>query len=86
MNKGYTRDGFAEKVYHVHLRYAGDNDELCFRDYLTEHPDVAGEYEALKLGLWKKYEHNRDAYTDAKTDFIRRWTQEARKEYGNRYC
>ena len=85
LNRGYTKDGFADKVYHVHLRYVGDNDELYFRDYLNEHPDVAKEYEALKLDLWKKYEHNRDAYTDAKTDFIRRWTQEARKEYGNRY-
>ncbi len=85
LNKGYTKEGFAEKVYHIHIRYAGDNDELYFRDYLNEHPDIAKEYEALKLGLWKKYEHNRNAYTDAKTDFIRRWTQEARKEYGNRY-
>ena len=85
LNKGYTPDGFADKVYHVHLRYAGDNDELYFRDYLNEHPDVAKEYEALKLRLWKQYEHNRDAYTDAKTNFISKWTAEARKEYGDRY-
>lgn len=86
LNKGYTKEGFADKVYHIHLRYVGDNDELYFRDYLNEHSDVARDYEALKLNLWKKYEHNRDAYTDAKTDFIRHWTQEARKKYGNRYC
>ena len=86
LNKGYTQEGFADKVYHIHLRYVGDNDELYFRDYLNEHPDVAKEYEGLKLSLWRKYEHNRDAYTDAKTDFIRHWTQEARKKYGNRYC
>lgn len=86
LNKGYTKDGFADKVFHIHLRYIGDNDELYFRDYLNEHPDVAKEYEALKLKLWEKYEHNRDAYTEAKTDFIHRWTQEARKIYGNRYC
>ena len=86
LNKGYTKDGFADKVYHIHLRYVGDNDELYFRDYLNESPDVAKEYETLKLKLWKKFEHNRDAYTDAKTDFIHRWTQEARKKYGNRYC
>ena len=85
LNKGYTKEGFADKAYHIHLRYVVDNDELYFRDYINEHPDVAKEYEALKLNLWKKYEHNRDAYTDAKTDFIRRWTQEARKKYGNRY-
>ena len=70
LNKGYTENGFADKVFHVHLRYTGDNDELYFRDYLNEHPDVAKEYESLKLRLWKQFEHNRDAYTDAKTDFI----------------
>ena len=85
LNKGYTENGFAEKVYHIHLRYAGDNDELYFRDYLNEHPLVAKEYETLKLRLWKQYEHDRDAYTDAKTDFITQWTAEARKEYGDRY-
>lgn len=86
LNKGYTKDGFADKVYHIHLRYTGDNDELYFRDYLTEHPQVAKDYESLKLELWKKYEHNRNAYTDAKTEFIRKWTDKARKVYGERYC
>ena len=85
LNKGYTKNGFADKVYHIHLRYAGDNAELYFRDYLNEHPDVAKQYETLKLQLWKQYEHNRDAYTDAKTDFISKWTAVARKDYGNRY-
>ena len=85
LNKGYTENGFADKVYHIHLRYTGDNDELYFRDYLNENPDVAKEYESMKLRLWKQYEHNRDAYTDAKTDFISKWTAEARKEYGDRY-
>jgi GrpB-like predicted nucleotidyltransferase (UPF0157 family) len=85
LNRGYTKDGFAEKVYHIHLRYIGDNDELYFRDYLNEHPQIAKTYEVLKLELWKKYEHNRDAYTEAKTDFIRKWTTEARIVYGKRY-
>ena len=84
-NKGYTKDGFADKVYHVHVRFSGDNDELYFRDYLNEHPEVAKEYEIMKLELWKKYEHDRDAYTEAKSDFIRKWTEEARKVYGDRY-
>ena len=85
LNKGYTENGFADKVYHIHLRYAGDNDELYFRDYLNEHPIVAKQYEALKLQLWKQYEHDRDAYTNAKSDFISKWTAEARKEYRDRY-
>ncbi len=78
-NLGYTEEGFAEEVYHLHLRYEGDNDELYFRDYLREHPSAAKEYEALKLRLWKQYEHDRDGYTDAKSAFVRRYTQEAKK-------
>ena len=84
-NKGYTLQGFAERVFHLHLRYYGDHDELYFRDYLKAHPAVAKDYEQLKLTLWKKYEHNRDAYTGAKTDFIRQYTQKAQKLYEGRY-
>ena len=84
-NKGYTPNGFAERVFHLHLRYEGDHDELYFRDYLQEHPAVAKDYEKLKLSLWKQYEHNRDAYTEAKTDFIKNYTEEAKKLYGGRY-
>ena len=84
-NKGYTPSGFSERVFHLHLRYEGNHDELYFRDYLQEYPAVAKDYEKLKLSLWKKYEHNRDAYTEAKTDFIKNYTDEAKKLYGRRY-
>jgi len=53
-NKGYTSNGFADKVFHVHLQKHGDNDELYFRDYLSGHPKIAKEYEKLKLSLWKR--------------------------------
>ncbi|MCI8947626.1 MAG: GrpB family protein [Lachnospiraceae bacterium] len=85
LNRGYTDTGFAERVFHVHVRFEGDNDELYFRDFLRSHPSVAKEYEALKISLWKKYEHNRDAYTNAKSEFIRKYTELAKAEYGNRY-
>lgn len=65
-NKGYTENGFAEKIFHLHLRLPGDNDELYFRDYLIEHPDTARQYQELKFMLWKKYEYNRDKYTNGK--------------------
>lgn len=84
-NKGYTENGFAEKVFHLHLRIAGDNHELYFRDYLLDHPDAASKYEQLKLGLWKKFEHNRDGYTNAKAAFIQEYTEKARLLYGSRY-
>lgn len=84
-NKGYTPAGFADKVFHLHVRYAGDHDELYFRDYLKEHTVVAKEYEQLKLALWKQYEHNRDAYTEAKGDFIKNYTQKAKEVYKDKY-
>lgn len=79
LNYGYTPDGFADKVYHLHLRYKGDNDEIYFRDYLNTHPDIAAEYEKLKLELWKKFEHDRNTYTEAKTSFIKKWTAKAKE-------
>lgn len=84
-NKGYTENGFAGRVFHLHLRYVGDNNELYFRDYLIEHPDTAKEYEKLKLKLWKQYEYNRDAYTNAKTEFVKKYTQKAKALDRNRY-
>ena len=85
-NKGYTVEGFAEKVYHLHLRYEGDNDELYFRDYLNDHPAEARKYEALKMKLWRRFEHDCDAYTAGKTKFVRRLTRAARRQYGGRYA
>jgi len=84
-NKGYTSDGFAERVFHLHLRHLGDWDELYFRDYLLDHPEVAKKYGKLKQSLKEQYQHNRDGYTDAKTEFINKWTEEARKEFPERY-
>ncbi len=84
-NKGYTPDGFADKVFHLHLRKTGDNEELYFRDYMNEHPKIAKIYEKMKLSLWKQFEHNRDGYTESKTAFISEYTQKAIVEYGNIY-
>ena len=84
LNKGYTKQGFANKVFHLHIRVAGDNDEIYFRDYLIENGDIAKQYEKLKLQLWKEFEHDRDGYTDAKSDFIRKYTKIAREKYGSK--
>ena len=84
-NRGYTEIGFAKKVFHLHLRYAGDNDEIYFRDYLNAHPEEAKYYERLKLGLWKTYEYDRDAYTNAKSEFVAELTRKAKMEMQLRY-
>lgn len=85
LNYGYTTNGFADKVFHVHIHYAGDNDALYFRDYLNEHEQIAKEYEAMKLQLWKQFEYDRDAYTNSKAEFVKKWTSEAKKAYPRRY-
>jgi len=84
-NKGYTPDGFTEKVYHLHVRYMGDWNELYFRDFLKTYPDVAAEYGKLKSSLWKDFEHNRDGYTEAKSDFVLKYSNAAKQEFRDRY-
>jgi GrpB-like predicted nucleotidyltransferase (UPF0157 family) len=69
--KGYTSAGFAERVFHIHVRYPGDWDEVRFRDYLTAHPEAAGAYAALKGKLQEQFEFDRDGYTEAKSEFIK---------------
>jgi GrpB-like predicted nucleotidyltransferase (UPF0157 family) len=71
--KGYLPNGFAEKVYHIHVVYPGDGDsrdKILFRDYLVSHPEAVAEYAELKRKLFKDYEHDRDGYTEAKGTFI----------------
>jgi len=57
-------------LFHLHrriytplndIKHPGDWGELYFRDYLHKHPDVAGEYESLKLALREQFEHDWDA-------------------------
>src|SRR6056297_2948487 len=73
-NKGYTKKGFAERVYHLHLRYFDDWGELYFRDYLLENKKVAYEYGKLKTHLISIYRNNRDGYTEAKSEFVNEYT------------
>ena len=76
--KGYTPSGFAEKVFHIHVRYRGDWDEIHFRDYLLAHPEAADVYSTLKRKLKEQYEHDRDGYTNAKGEFIQAVTRRAK--------
>ncbi|MCM1259928.1 MAG: GrpB family protein [Prevotella sp.] len=86
LNKGYTKDGYDEKVFHIHLRKKGDIDEVYFRDYLLMHKDIAQAYEALKLSLGQQYPHHRDHYTEGKTDFVKHITNFAKKQILHNNC
>ncbi|NLE02993.1 MAG: GrpB family protein [Fibrobacter sp.] len=78
--KGYSENGFVGQTYHVHVRYQGDWEEICFRDYLIRHPEIAREYVRLKLLLQEKYRNDRELYTEGKGEFIRRVCCLAREE------
>lgn len=71
-NKGYTCEGYAEKVFHIHFHASGDNDEVFFRDYLNSHPTEARAYEMIKIKLLSLYPKDRDKYTEGKTEFVNR--------------
>ena len=84
-NKGYTANGYADKVFHIHIKKYGDCDELYFRDNLNDNDETAKEYEKLKEELYNKYNPNRDLYTSGKTDFVKAVTESAKMKYENRY-
>lgn len=63
----------SRRTHHLHLVPAGSpraREELAFRDLLREDPGTAAQYAALKRALAEKFEHDREAYTDAKAEFI----------------
>jgi len=70
--KGYNVSSPKDQTYHIH---AGPKDHplwdrILFRDYLIEHPDIAQQYEQLKMKLAGDFKHERVAYRIAKTDFV----------------
>jgi len=79
--KGYSPEGYVGQCIQIHAAaksHLGLWDRLQFRDYLRSHPDVAEEYEKLKRTLAEKYRFDREKYTDAKADFVRRVTERGR--------
>ncbi|MHB1461903.1 MAG: GrpB family protein [Armatimonadota bacterium] len=47
---------------------------LAFRDYLRNNPEEADRYAALKYELAQQHTQDREAYTQAKTDYVQRVT------------
>lgn len=84
-NKGYTINGYADHVFHVHIKQYGNCDELYFRDYLNDNISKAKEYEQLKLELYHKYKPNRDLYTEGKSEYVTDIVNAAKAEYKGKY-
>jgi GrpB-like predicted nucleotidyltransferase (UPF0157 family) len=55
---------------------------LAFRDALREDASLAAEYEALKRELAGRHRFDREAYTNAKSDFVVRMTRAALARQG----
>ena len=66
------RDSRGKRTHHIHMveGHFEHWDRLLFRDYLIQHPDVAEDYQRLKIRLAGMYPNDRVAYTSGKTDFI----------------
>lgn len=92
--KGLSYDGFADRVYFLHVRYFGNWSELYFRDYLIAHPEVANEYGCLKTQILEDIENGkieriqngqRNGYSNAKLYFVEKVTIDAKNEFKDRY-
>lgn len=74
-------DEFADtRSYHVHIVKIDSiqwSNYLNFRDYLNAKPDVAKEYEQVKVSLAAKHHSDRNAYTDGKDSIVPRLLSEA---------
>ncbi len=77
--------GTGVRTHHIHMvegQFVEHWDRLLFRDYLIEHPEVAKEYEELKAQLAATSPRDRVAYTQGKTEFVVRITEQAKRYYG----
>jgi GrpB-like predicted nucleotidyltransferase (UPF0157 family) len=73
----------AFRTHHLHLVPYASNlwaERLVFRDQLREVPLLAEEYATLKRDLAQRYRNDREAYTDAKTPFIKKVVQGAAQQ------
>lgn len=94
VHKGYSLGGYAEEVFHLHIRYLGNWDELYFRDFLMANPDAAAEYGNLKIRIRNDIENGiiermpngiPNGYAIAKSDFVKKYTDIAKKAYRGKY-
>ena len=75
------RDRGGARTHHIHMveRHFEHWDRLLFRDYLIKYEEVAAEYQALKIRLATVHRNDRVTYTRAKTEFIVRVTEQAKR-------
>jgi GrpB-like predicted nucleotidyltransferase (UPF0157 family) len=73
-------DASGRRTHQIHAFVSGSphiGRHLVFRDFLREHPQLAGEYSRLKQRLAAEHPHDMDAYMDGKDAFIKDTEQRA---------
>lgn len=78
----YFRKG-SPRTHHLHMNEIDGPDwqnQILFRDYLRQHPEVAAEYGRLKIKLAQQHRTDREAYLYGKAPFIENVLQLTRQE------
>lgn len=71
----FCKPSEAHREFHLYLMEYNTvewKQRTGFRDYLRTHPETAEEYLDMKKRLAIKFENDREAYTQAKAEFIER--------------
>jgi GrpB-like predicted nucleotidyltransferase (UPF0157 family) len=69
----FVDPSMSARTHNLHLVEAGGQyweERLLFRYYLRKHPETAKEYAELKYRLASRHRDDREAYTEAKADFV----------------
>ncbi|MBM7602638.1 GrpB-like predicted nucleotidyltransferase (UPF0157 family) [Metabacillus crassostreae] len=77
--KGQWRAG----SHHLHIyQFESEqwNNQILFREYLINNPDVLMKYNQLKIDLARNFRFDRVSYTENKAPFIQKILQEAKEE------
>jgi GrpB-like predicted nucleotidyltransferase (UPF0157 family) len=69
----FMRASGGRRTHHLHVVVLGSEcwrQRIHFRDALRLNPDLARRYATLKLELAAKFKQDREAYTNAKSEFV----------------
>jgi GrpB-like predicted nucleotidyltransferase (UPF0157 family) len=69
----FMRSADGKRTHHLHVVVLGSRqweERLRFRDILRSHAGLAQQYAKLKWRLASRHRSDREAYTDAKSEFV----------------
>jgi len=69
----FVKGGEELRTHHMHVMHKSHYEwkkHILFRDYLMNHPKEVKKYSELKRRLEKQFKHDRESYTESKSEFI----------------